>query len=401
VSPRFRSRLRWSDGLREALTTVGNRPLRSCLTAVGTVLGVGAFVATAGVAESGASRVSERFDAVAATEVRVRDGEADGSNPFPDDVDRRLEALNGVNHAGLMFGLGGVALEPRNASIDRESATTSAIPVVAATPGAVLASLPVVLTGRLYDHFHEGRAERVALLGRDAAEQLGIATLHVRPAVVLGGLSFSVIGIMGSVGRNSELLGAIVIPAATGATEFDPPDANYEVVIDTAPGAAALAGHQAPLALRPDLADRLTVSVPPDPRPLRDAVESDVGELARALSAVALLIGTLAIANTTLVNTIERRSEIGLRRALGATRGHIARQVAIESTVVGTLAAMAGDALAIYTVVIVAGLKGWTATLDPLLTVGAPLCGLLTGALASVPAAIRAARTPPAVTLRS
>ena len=401
MSSDIRSRLLWSDGLLEALTTVGNRPLRSCLTAVGTVLGVGAFVATAGLADSGASQVSERFDAVAATEVRVRDADADGSNPFPDDVDQRLEALQGVNHAGLMFGLGSVALQPRNASIDHESATSAAIPVVAATPGAVLASLPVLATGRLYDRFHERRAERVALLGADAADQLGIVTVHDRPAVVLGGLAFTVIGIIRGVGRNSELMGAIVIPSTTGAVDFHPVDATYEVVIDTAPGAAALAGHQAPLALRPDLAHRLTVSMPPDPRPLRDAVESDVADLARALSAVALLIGTVAIANTTLVNTIERRSEIGLRRALGATRGHIARQIAIESTVVGTLAAMAGDALAVYTVVIVARSRGWTPTLDPLLTVGAPLCGLVTGALASVPAAIKAARTPPAVTLRS
>jgi putative ABC transport system permease protein len=401
MSSELRSCLRWSDVLIEALTAIANRPLRSCLTAVGTVLGVGAFVATAGVANSGASQVSERFDAVAATEVRVRDADPDGSNPFPDDVDQRLEALNGVNHAGLMFGVDSSGLRPRNAATERDTARTATLPVVAATPGAVLASLPIIATGRLYDRFHEHRGERVALLGRDAAEQLGIATVDHRPAIMLGDLSFSVIGIIGDVGRNPELIGAIVIPSTTGLVEFGPADATYEVVIDTAPGAAALAGHQAPMALRPDLPHRLSVSVPPDPRPLRDAVESDVADLARALSAVALLIGTVAIANTTLVNTIERRSEIGLRRALGATRGHIARQIGVESTVLGTVAAITGDALAVYTVVIVAALRGWTPTIDPLVTMGAPLCGLITGALASVPAAIKAARTPPAVTLRS
>lgn len=396
-----RSRLRWSDDLVEALAAIGQRPLRTLLTALGTILGVGAFVTTLGLAGTARAQVSGRFDALKATEVRIQDATPDGTNPFPDDVDQRLQALNGINHAGLLYPVADDGdLEPRNTAT-RPIGSALQIPVVAATPGGVLAAHPSISTGRLYDNFHEQRAERVAVLGRVAANQLGITRIDNQPAVFISDIAFTVTGIVDDVDRNPDLLLSIVIPASTANSLFPTPGATFEVLIDTQPGAAGLAGRQAPQALRPDDPGRLVALVPPDPRTLRNDIENDVTDLYLALAGLSLLIGTVAIANATLVNTIERRPEIGLRRALGARRSHIVRHITTEAALTGAAAGITGASLAVITVSAISSAKGWTTTLNPVITLTAPAIGLLTGALAGITPAVRAARTPPATTLRA
>lgn len=397
----IRSRLQFRDTLSESLAAVAQRPARTLLTALGTILGVGAFVTTTGLAETASAQVSARFDALKATEVRVQDAMPDGTNPFPDDVDGLLEALNGINAAGLSYPVPDNGyLQPRNTA-SRPVGVVQPVPLIAATPGALRAALVTLSTGRLFDDFHQSRAERVAVLGRVAADQLGITRLDNQPAVFIGDDAYTVIGLIDDVARNPDLLLSIVIPSATEQRYIGSQNVTYEVLIDTDPGAAALAGHQAPLALRPQQPERLQSLVPPDPQSLRSDVESDVTGLYYALAGLALLIGTIAIANATLLNTIERRPEIGLRRALGATRGHIARQITLEAAIVGALAGVAGTAIAICAISAVARARGWTVTIDPIITLIAPFIGLITGAIAGILPAQRAARTPPATTLRT
>ena len=397
----IRSRLRWADNVTEAGAALAQRPIRTLLTALGTILGVGAFVTTTGLADTARAQVSARFDALKATEVRVQDTAPDGTNPFPADVDTRLEALNGINHAGLIYGITDPgALQPRNTAA-RPLGTVRPIPIFAATPGAVLAALPTLITGRLYDQFHESRAERVAVIGRVAADELGITRVDNQPAVFVGDAAYTVIGILDDVKRNPDLLLSIVIPTTTERHDIGTQNATYEVLIDTVPGAANLAGRQAPIALRPQQAERLRSLVPPDPRTLRNDIESDVTALYYALAALALFIGTIAIANATLLNTIERRPEIGLRRALGARRSHIARQITLEAAITGTVAAICGTALAIIAVTVISRTRDWTTTLNSTITLAAPAIGLATGALAGIIPALKAAQTPPATTLRA
>ena len=396
-----RSTLRFRDALTEATTVIAQRPIRTLLTALGTILGVGAFVTTTGLAETARAQVSSRFDALRATEVRVQDAAPDGTNPFPDDVDERLEVLNGVNHAGLTFAVsdnGGI--QARNTAT-RPTNTATPIPVIAATPGAINASLPSLISGRVYDPWHQQRGEQVALLGRVAADQLGITRIDHQPVVFLADTPYTVIGILGDVGRNPDLLLAVIIPTTSANAQFDTRNAERTVIIDTAPGAAQLIGHQAPLALRPQQPERLQALVPPDPRTLRNQVESDVQTLFYALSGLALLIGAVAITNATLLNIIERRPEIGLRRALGARRGHITGQITLEAALTGTIAGTLGAIVGITSVTAVALMRTWTPTIQPAVLLIAPLIGIITGTLAGLPPAIKAARTPPAETLRS
>lgn len=391
----------WRALLGEAAAAIAQRPVRTLLTALGTILGVGAFVATNGLAETARTQVSSRFDALKATEVRVQDVAPDGTNPFPDDVSVRLERLNGINHAGMSYTVpDSGTLQPRT-SPTRPTSPTTATPVIAADPGALAAALPTLQAGRLYDDFHQQRAERVAVVGRAAATQLGIARIDNQPAVFIGDIAYTVVGIIDDVRRNPDLLLAITIPTCTAARDLPTAGATYEVLIDTTPGAAPLAGRQAPLALRPADPGRLQALVPPDPTTLRNQVSGDITSLFLTLSALALLIGTIAIANATLLNIIERRPEIGLRRALGATRTHIRRQITLEAAIIGIVASIVGTSLALTAIAVVAATRGWTLTINPTTLAVAPVLGLLTGTIAGLLPAIKASRTPPADTLRT
>ena len=394
------STLSWADTLREALAAITQRPVRTLLTALGTILGVGAFVATNGLAETARAQVSSRFDALKATEVRIQDAQPDGTNPFPDDTTARLERLNGINHAGLYYTIpDNGTLQPRTTATRPPNPGTP-IPIIAAQPGAILAALPTLQTGRLYDNFHQTRGERVAIIGRAAATQLGITRIDNQPAVFIGDTAYTIIGILDDVQRNPDLLLAITIPTTTAEHDLPTSGATYEVLIDTQPGAANLAGRQAPTALRPDNPARLQALVPPDPQRLRNQISGDITSLFLALSALALLIGTVAITNATLLNIIERRPEIGLRRALGATQNHIRRQITIEAALIGTTAGITGTALGIIGVVATATTRGWTTTINPTTILTAPAIGLATGTIAGLIPAIKASRTPPATTLR-
>jgi putative ABC transport system permease protein len=388
------------DSLSEAAAAVAHRPIRALLTALGTILGVGAFVATTGLVETAKAQVSVRFDALKATEVRVQDAAPDGTSPFPPDVDERLQNLNGVNEAGLLYNLTNVDEVTTRALASVGHSSHQPIPLVAATPGGLRATLPTVSSGALFESFHERRGEHVALLGRVAASGLGIRSVTGHPVVFIGGVSYSVIGILGDVGRNPDLLLSVVIPHSTASSQFGGPSQEAEVLIDTALGAAQLIGRQASLTLRPQNPDRLRILVPPDPSTLRNSVESDVESLFYAISALALLIGAVAITNATLLNVIERRPEIGLRRSQGATRGHIGRQITLEAALLGTMAGIVGTTVGVVAISLGSIAREWTPTMRPSLLVVAPIVGVLTGTVAGLLPAFKASRTPPAETLK-
>lgn len=247
-----RSRLALGDLVREAAATIWRRPGRALLTAMGTVLGVGALVTTLGLSATASHQVSDRFDAIRATEVVVQDArETDTTAPFPADTDRRLARLNGVVNAGTITQFADLPITTKP-STDTSSPDGPELPMFAASPGAVRALRPTIGTGRLYDQGHEQRRDAVALLGRAAAQQLGISRIDNAPAVFIGDQAFAVIGIVDDVARRAEVLSAVVIPHrfAEGLTGGKP--RKPEVEIDTMPGAAATIARQAPYALRPD-----------------------------------------------------------------------------------------------------------------------------------------------------
>jgi putative ABC transport system permease protein len=395
------STLRLRDLCAEAAAGIMQRPARSLLTAFGTVLGVGSFVAVLGLTATASSQIDGRFSSLGATEVTVEDNARQQNEfedvAFPKDADERIRKLNGVDHAGVYFTVR-LPQDTTVSSAPRSDATGSAsrTKVVAASPGAVEAALPTLVQGRLYDDFAERTAAPVAVIGEGVAAQLGITTLDSFPAIFIGSEAFSVVGIVGDVQRKADLLLSVVVPRAAAERVWGAKNASEpRMLISTRLGAAQQIAGEAALALRPDHPEYFRAIAPPDARQLRTSVGSDLDQLFLLLAGICLVIGAVGIANTTLVAVLERTGEIGLRRALGARGRHVAGQFLAESGALGTLGGLLGTALGTLTVVAVALAREWTPVIHPATVTAAPVVGLATGLLAGLYPAVRASRIEP------
>jgi macrolide transport system ATP-binding/permease protein len=401
VPPRFHL----SDLTDEALASLLARPGRAVLTALGTVLGVAALVATLGLSRTAGNQIVGRFDALAATDISVtpkagRSGYA-GADVLPWDAEQRARRLNGVVAAGTLsdVDLGGQLVQavPVN---DPQGQNQFQLPVKAVSPGLFQTDRATLGTGRLPDAGHSARADRVAVLGRNAADQLHINRVDNQPAIYIGDRVYVVVGIVEAVARDPSLLGSVLIPEGTAQREFGLLTPG-SVRVETRIGAASLIASQLPLALNPTDPAALKVVAPPEPRRVRAGVQSDLNALFLLLGGVSLLIGATGIANVTLVSVLERVGEIGLRRSLGAARRHIAAQFLLESTTLGLVGGVLGAALGVLVVVGVSASRTWTPVLEPWVPMGAPLLGGVVGLLSGVYPAARAAALEPVEALRS
>jgi putative ABC transport system permease protein len=391
------------DLLDEALAGVAARPTRLVLTTLGTVLGIAALVGTLGVGQTAAGQITQRFDLAAATRVAVQPGERDDGQAaaqLPWDAPARVLRLNGVEAAGTFSRVEvGDDLVRSVAVVDPQSDAAHQLAVIAASPGLFDAVRGRLRTGRLFDQGHDRRRDQVVVLGKHAAERLGVNRVDSQPAIFIGDQPYTVIGILDGVSNRAELLDAVIMPNGTATTAYGlaAPDA---LEIRTAVGAAQLIAGQAPVAIDPNNPTALQVEAPPRQGQVRRDVEADVNALFLLLGGVALLVGGLGIANVTLLSVLERISEIGLRRALGAARRHIAAQFLVESVIVGFLGGLLGTTVGVLLTVGVSAVRDWTPLLDTRLVVLAPLLGALIGLAAGTYPAWKASAIEPIAALR-
>ncbi|BAJ30431.1 ABC transporter permease [Kitasatospora setae] len=406
------SRLSLADLFGEALSGMVQRPGRSVLTLLGTVLGVGAFVAVLGLTSTASGQIGKRFSLLENTTVTLVDngapapgqrGDPRAPVDFPADADTRVAGLNGARAAGVYWP---APLEnPRiSSSPAAGSDDGGGLGLYAASPGLFDAMETGLQAGTTYNRFHAEHGMRVAVLGSTAAARLGISRLDAQPAVFVNGVGFTVIGIIGDTRRLPQTLLGVLVPDTTARTLWGDPQpleqGRARMLVRTDVGAAPLVAGQAPTALRPEQPGLFAATAPPDPHGLRDSVADDLTGLFLLLAAICLVIGAVGIANTTLVAVLERTGEIGLRRALGARPRHVAAQFLTESTVLGTLGGLVGTAIGVAVVVSVALARDWTAVLQTWTVLPAPLAGSLVGLLAGLYPSLRAATVEPAEALR-
>ncbi|WP_341955338.1 ABC transporter permease [Microbacterium sp. LWH13-1.2] len=397
------------DLVAEATADIGSRPARLVMTILGTVLGIASLVATLGFAQTAAAQIARQFDGVAATQVVVTAAKAQsGANDttvavgrLPWDSPERVALLAGVEGAAL---IGEVQLAEAASitavPVNDPSAPVAPSPRLFATTEDLLQAVDGALTtGRFFDGGHDERADRVAVLGAGAAERMGINRVESQPSIFVAGVAYAVIGIVDGMDGRSELLDAVIIPQESARADFGLA-APTELAIHIAVGAGPQVAEQSILALQPDDPDALEASAPASSSDLSRNVQADVNVVFLILGVIALLAGGLGIANVTLLSVMERIGEIGLRRALGATRRQIGAQFMIESIVIGFIGGIMGAAVGVVAVIVVAVVQGWAPVTDPLVACAGALLGAVVGWASGWYPARRAARIEPVAALR-
>ncbi len=401
-------RFRFGDLLAESTADIGTRPARLVMTLLGTVLGIGALVATLGFAQTAAGQIARQFDAVAATQVvvepasaRTATGKTVATSMLPWDAADRVARLVGVESAALVgevdLGDETITAVPVN---DPSAPATASPPLFGATADLLTVTGARLVTGRMFDEGHDVRGDRVAVLGARAAERLGINRVDSQPSIFIAGLAYAVIGIFDDSERRADLLDAVVVPMSTARADVAL-GAAEQLVIRIVPGAGPQVGEQAAVVLAPDVPDAFEISAPTTRSDLSENVQADVNVVFLILGGIVLLAGGLGIANVTMLTVMERTPEIGLRRALGATGRQIAGQFMVESVVIGLLGGLIGASVGVIAVVAVSLVQQWTPIVDPWVAVGGALLGAVVGLVAGGIPARRAARIEPVTALRS
>lgn len=388
------ARPRVADLAAEAVAGLASRPARAVLTALGTVLGVTTLVTSVGMAQTAGNQILTHIDEAVATRVTAQDAAVAPGGPghLPWDSADRVTRLPGVVAAGATAEIPG-AQPITTIAIGGQTPTYPAT-VYAVTPRMIGAVQGQIRTGRMFDARHDHLAEPVAVLGDRAAGLLRIDDVSGSPRVFLAGQAVTVIGILDPIARQDDLGDAILVPVGYARQVFRLP-ALDTVLIRTRRGAAPMVGRQVGLALDPNDPTAIDVAAPPDPIATRAAVRGDVSGLLLLLAGMSLVIGALGIANVTLVGVLERRSEIGLRNALGASRLSLATQFVAESGLIGTLGGLLGGAAGVLAVVVLCAIRRWVPVLDLAYPLAGPVLGAIVGLAAGIYPAWKAASMSP------
>ena len=399
--------MRLSDALRITSTGLRARRLRAALSALGIAIGTAAIVAVLGLSSSSQAGLLAEIDRLGTNMLTLEAGRSVTGEPskLPLEAPARISHLNDVErlaHTALVKG--------RNVYRSRLIPVTDTGGLQVRASGLNL--LSVLNTGLARGAWlNPGTArEPVTVLGSVAARRLGIDRTFPDQRVWLGGRWFNVAGVLEPSPLEPDVDNSALIgyPAAErylgyvslvrGERRPGPETAVY-VRADT-DHVAEVQSLLAPTA-NPQAPDEVAVSQPSDALTARAAAAGAFDSLFLGLGAVALIVGAVGVANTMIISVLERRSEIGLRRALGATKAQIRAQFLGESILLAVIGGIAGVLAGALATVIYASSKTWAIVIPAEAWVGGIVSAILIGAFAGLLPAVRASRMPPTVALRS
>jgi putative ABC transport system permease protein len=379
-----------------ALATIGlrTRKLRAALSALGIAIGVGAIVAVLGLASSSQAQLLAEISQLGTNLLTVTNGQnfGGGAAELPTVAPGMVKELPGVltdEYTGFVSGVN-VYRSPKIPAID-----TNAIGVHASS-----LNLPSVVGTSVAQGTYLNAAlahEPVVVLGYAAAQRLGIDRVWAGERVWLGNQWFYVVGILNSAALAPEIDSAALIgfPAAQTYFNFDghPSEVYVRTQNDQADTTAVdnLLGAQA----NPENPNQVNVSQPSQALTAQADAAGAFDTLFLGLGAVALLVGAVGVANIMVISVLERRQEIGLRRALGARRGQIRVQFLSEAILLSLLGGAAGVVLGVISTAVYAHTKGWAVVIPVDAWAGGLGAAVLIGALAGLLPAVRAARLSP------
>ena len=391
----MRSRLLWRDIAAVASVGLRTRRLRAALSALGIAIGIASMVAVLGISESSKADLLAQLDALGTNLLTVTPGQSF----FGDNASLPGTAVGAAQHMPTVDSAASVASVDqavrRSEYIDPQE--TGGISLEA-TDSALLATLG----GRMRrGRFLDAASERypVVVLGSVAAQRLGVRRVGVQLAIA--GRRFTVGGILRHLTLAPEIDRAALMGYPVAKRLFGTTRSASTVYVradqDRVPQARDLLAPT----VDPEHPEEVQVSRPSDALAARAAAKGAFTSLFLGLGAIALLVGAVGIANVMVISVLERRSEIGLRRALGATRRHVGAQFLSESLLLSVLGGLAGAMLGAAVTAGYAASQGWTLVIPPVALGGGVGCALAIGVIAGLYPATRAARLAPTDALRA
>lgn len=389
------ARLAPGDVARVASAGVRARPLRAALSGLGIAIGIAAIVAVVGISSSSRAALVRRLDALGTNLLTVTAGEQlfGGESSLPTSA---VEMVRRIGPVTSVSATGTVEASVRRTSLI-PSGQTGGISVRAARVDLLDTVGGRVRSGRFLDAA-TSRYPAV-VLGSVAASRLGVTRPGLR--VWLGDRYFTVVGVLDPVALAPELDRSALVgwEVAESLLGFDGhPSTVYSRSRDAAVGDVR---RVLPATVNPAHPEEVRVSRPSDALAAKAAATTAFTALLVALGAVALLVGGVGVANTMVISVIERRHEIGLRRALGATRGQVRTQLLAESALLCCGGGVVGVAVGYAATAVYAASRGWPSSVPVGALGGAVAAALLIGAVAGLYPAGRAARLAPTEALAS
>jgi putative ABC transport system permease protein len=390
-------RLRASDLARVASVGLRTRRLRAGLSALGIAIGVAAIVAVLGLSSSSQAGLLSQIDRLGTNLLTVSNGQGltGKTSELPlaaPAMIARIEPVTSVAETGKVSA--SVYRTPLIPTID-----TSALSVQAASTN-LLATLGVKVVEGSYLNAATA-TEPVGVLSAAAATRLGVDRLYPGERIWVDDQWFYLAGVLGPAVLTPEIEGAVLVGFAA-AKRYLGADGHANTVYVRAQDEQVPA-VQSVLAqtVNPEAPNEVDVSQPSATLVARAEAKSALNGLFLGLGAVALLVGAVGVANIMVISVLERRSEIGLRRALGATKGQIRTQFLCEAILLALGGGAAGVGLGALATAVYADTKGWAFVVPASAWAGGLGAALAIGAIAGLLPAIRAARLAPADALRT
>jgi putative ABC transport system permease protein len=389
-----RSRLLRSDVYRLGASGLKTRPTRVVLSALGIAIGIAAMIAVVGISTSSRAKLDAQLASLGTNLLTVKPGTTftGQDTTLPTESTGKVGLIRGVSVAGAVATLRNVYVY-RSRLIDPDKSGGIDVQVTDL-------NLLGLLDGTLRQGTWLTKATAnypTVVLGSIAADRLGIVSPGSQ--IWLGDTQFTVVGILDALPLAPELDSSVLIGKAFAAARFDWDSKPTTIFERSADAEVDAVRDLLPRTVNPEYPENVTVSRPSDALAAKNAADLAFTGLLVGLGSVALLVGGIGVANTMVISVLERRREIGLRRALGATRGHIRTQFLAEALLLSALGGLVGAVIGFGVIAVFSWTKDWPISVPPAVFAGGIGATLLIGAVAGLYPAIRASKTPPTTAL--
>ena len=394
ATTRPKARLRAGDAIATGTHGLHSRKGRTLLTTIGIAIGIASIIAVVGISSSSKADLIAQIDRLGTNLLQIQAGDSlfGESAKLPEPSPAMVRRVGPVDQASSVSEL--------NTSVQRNEYTNdnNGIDVLAAETDVFETIEAELEHGRLFDD--ETATLPTVVLGTVAAERLGISTLSGAPTVQIGGRTFAVIGILEPLPLNPDIDRAVLIGNAAAELHLGADVIPTTIYLRSDPEQVEAVRAVLPRTVNPSNPNEVNVSRPSDALEARAEVDKNLQNLLLGLGTVALIVGGVGVANVMIISVLERRSEIGLRRALGAKRTHIATQFILESAALATLGGIIGSVLGAAVTIVYANQRNWQTDIPANALVLGVTATLALGALAGLYPAVRAARLDPAEAVR-